>query len=99
MRTYYKIINTNLPINVDISFQNYIGRNAEIIILIENTSELKSHFVFDDEKSTKKGITAKDILLLPIDKRESVIAKQFKDAIELYDDNPELILSRLLIHM
>jgi hypothetical protein len=73
-------------------FQNYIGRNAEIIILIENTSELKSHFVFDDEKNTKKGITAKDILLLPIDKRESVIAKQFKDAIELYDDNPELII-------
>ncbi|ETR69013.1 MAG: hypothetical protein OMM_09961 [Candidatus Magnetoglobus multicellularis str. Araruama] len=73
-------------------FQKYIGRHAEIIILIENRTELKSHFIFEDEKSTKKGITAKDILQLPIDQRESVIAKQFKDAIELYNDNPELII-------
>ena len=58
------------------------------MILIENTNELTSHFVFEDEQSTKKGITVKDILQLPIDKRESVIAKQYKDAIELYNDNP-----------
>ncbi|KPA12863.1 hypothetical protein MHK_006936 [Candidatus Magnetomorum sp. HK-1] len=36
--------------------------------------------------------TTKNVLQLPIYKRGLVIAKQFKDAIELYDDNPELII-------
>lgn len=81
--------------SIDIpEFQNYIGKHAEIIILIENTNELENQFVHEHEnkKEIRKGITAKDLIQLPIDKRKTIITKQFKEAITLYNENPELII-------
>ena len=83
-------MSTTITINIP-EFQNHIGKQAEIIILIENTTELDSQFVFKPENS-EKGITAKEIMQLPVDKKKSIIAKQFKEAIALYDENPELII-------
>jgi hypothetical protein len=34
-------------------FQNYIGKNAEIIILIDNTTESDNQFMFKAENSKK----------------------------------------------
>ena len=89
LRVKKHIISTTIDIP---EFQNYIGKNAEIIILIENTNELENQFVLEDEKNIKKSITAKNLMELPINKRETIIAKQFKEAIALYNENPDLII-------
>jgi len=73
-------------------FQNYIGRKAEIIILFETSIGLNNTFVYEPEKEPEKKITVKEIMQLPPNKRESLLANQFKEAIALYDENPELIL-------
>ena len=92
LRVKKHIMSTTIDIP---EFQNYIGKNAEIIILIENTNELESQFVLEDEEKIKKSITTRDLMQLPINKRETIIAKQFKEAIVLYSENPELIIEEV----
>jgi len=82
-----------LSTTIDIpEFQNYIGKNAEMIILIETPTELKKQFVLESENDLKKCVSVKNIMHIPANKRKSIIAKQFKEAITLYNENPELII-------